>query len=231
MFTIGIDYGTNSVRALIVRCADGKEFGSCVFNYPSGHQGVMLDPRDHNVARQHPGDYLLGLEKTVKGALAQAKVEVHQRLQVQPGQRGLDAGLDAGVARDEVAGHRLVEPSRDTRRRRRDHAVDDHGDAPRRRAQDEPGQRGVLQTADCGQHSERIGRVRAVQGQGTLDHGDLPGQHVVAGAGPAAHVRAVAGRSGPHPPPQPHGRAARPTGCAAAGPHRRRPAAAPRRGR
>jgi L-ribulokinase len=73
MFTLGIDYGTNSVRALIVRCKDGKEFGSCVVNYPSGHQGVLLDPRDHNVARQHPGDYLFGLEKSVKGALARAK--------------------------------------------------------------------------------------------------------------------------------------------------------------
>jgi L-ribulokinase len=73
MFTLGIDYGTNSVRALVVRCKDGKEFGSCVVNYPSGTQGVLLDPRDHNVARQHPGDYLFGLEKSVKGALAQAK--------------------------------------------------------------------------------------------------------------------------------------------------------------
>lgn len=73
VFSIGIDYGTNSVRALVVRCRDGKEFGSCVVNYPSGHQGVLLDPRDHNVARQHPGDYLFGLEKSVKGALAQAK--------------------------------------------------------------------------------------------------------------------------------------------------------------
>ena len=73
MFTLGIDYGTNSVRALVVRCKDGKEFGSCVVNYPSGTQGVLLDPRDHNVARQHPGDYLFGLEKSVKGALAQAR--------------------------------------------------------------------------------------------------------------------------------------------------------------
>jgi L-ribulokinase len=73
MFTLGIDYGTNSVRALVVRCSDGAELGSCVVNYPSGHQGVLLDPRDHNVARQHPADYLFGLEKAVKGALAQAK--------------------------------------------------------------------------------------------------------------------------------------------------------------
>lgn len=73
MFTLGIDYGTNSVRALVVRCSDGQEFGSCVVPYPSGHQGVLLDAKDHNVARQHPADYLFGLEKSVKGALAQAK--------------------------------------------------------------------------------------------------------------------------------------------------------------
>lgn len=68
-FTIGIDYGTNSVRALVVRCRDGKEFGSAVFNYPSGSQGVLIDQKDFHLARQYPGDYLLGLEKSVKGAL------------------------------------------------------------------------------------------------------------------------------------------------------------------
>ncbi len=73
VFTLGIDYGTNSVRALIVRCRDGQEFGSCVVDYPSGQQGILLDPKDHHLARQHPGDYLFGLEKSVKGALAQAK--------------------------------------------------------------------------------------------------------------------------------------------------------------
>ncbi|HOR25745.1 MAG TPA: ribulokinase [Opitutaceae bacterium] len=73
MYTLGIDYGTNSVRALLVRCADGAEVGSCVVNYPSGQQGILLDSKDHHLARQHPGDYLFGLEKSVKGALAQAK--------------------------------------------------------------------------------------------------------------------------------------------------------------
>ncbi|HVU36427.1 MAG TPA: ribulokinase [Opitutaceae bacterium] len=75
MFTLGIDYGTNSVRALVVRCRDGRELGSCVVNYPSGHQGVLLDARDHHLARQHPADYLFGLEKSVKGAIAAAKRE------------------------------------------------------------------------------------------------------------------------------------------------------------
>ena len=46
MFTVGIDFGTNSVRALVVRCADGAEFGSSVVNYPSGRQGVLLEESD-----------------------------------------------------------------------------------------------------------------------------------------------------------------------------------------
>lgn len=88
-FTLGLDYGTNSVRALVVRCADGAEFGSAVVNYPSGHQGVLLDPRDHHLARQHPGDYLIGLEKSVQGALAAARRK-----------RGFSAERIAGIGVD-----------------------------------------------------------------------------------------------------------------------------------
>jgi hypothetical protein len=61
-YTLGIDYGTNSVRALVVDVRDGRELGAAVINYPSGKEGILLDPRDHNLARQHPGDYLFGLE-------------------------------------------------------------------------------------------------------------------------------------------------------------------------
>ena len=70
--TIGIDYGTNSVRALVVDVASGREIGSAVVDYPSGKAGILLDARDHHLARQHPGDYLLGLEQSVRQALAQA---------------------------------------------------------------------------------------------------------------------------------------------------------------
>jgi L-ribulokinase len=73
MFTIGVDFGTNSVRALVVRCSDGAEYGSRVVGYPSGAQGVLLDPKDGLLARQHPGDYVYGLEESVKGALAEAR--------------------------------------------------------------------------------------------------------------------------------------------------------------
>jgi L-ribulokinase len=72
-FTIGVDYGTNSVRAIIVSTSNGKEAGSYVFNYPSGHQGILLDKNDHHLARQNPADYIQGLEISVTKALKAAK--------------------------------------------------------------------------------------------------------------------------------------------------------------
>ncbi|MEI6147846.1 MAG: ribulokinase [bacterium] len=57
-YALGLDYGTNSCRSLIVDLADGAELASHVFSYPSGKQGILLDPKDPNVARQNPQDYL-----------------------------------------------------------------------------------------------------------------------------------------------------------------------------
>jgi L-ribulokinase len=72
-YTIGLDYGTNSVRCLIVDTSNGNELATSVFNYPSGQKGIILDPADHNLARQNPGDYIAGLEATVKAAITEAK--------------------------------------------------------------------------------------------------------------------------------------------------------------
>lgn len=71
-YAIGVDYGTNSVRALIVDVADGREIATSVFNYPSGHDGILLDPRDPNLARQNPQDYIDGFVATVSQAVKQA---------------------------------------------------------------------------------------------------------------------------------------------------------------
>lgn len=70
--TIGIDYGTNSCRAVVVDCSNGDELGSGVYNYESGEQGILLSAKDANLARQKPADYLKGLEIAVKGALSEA---------------------------------------------------------------------------------------------------------------------------------------------------------------
>lgn len=71
-YTIGLDYGTNSVRALVVDVQTGDEVGTSVFPFPSGNDGILLDPRDPDLARQNPQDYLDGLEASVRGALEDA---------------------------------------------------------------------------------------------------------------------------------------------------------------
>jgi L-ribulokinase len=81
-YTIGLDYGTNSVRALIVNAADGHEAGTAVWNYEHGTAGVILS-RDPNLARQHPADYIKGAEITIQRALADARKNVRG---FQPGQ-------------------------------------------------------------------------------------------------------------------------------------------------
>jgi L-ribulokinase len=75
-YSLGIDYGTNSCRSLLVDLDSGAEVGSVVFPYPSGKLGILLDERDPNVARQNPQDYLDGLEFVIKGALEQARKSV-----------------------------------------------------------------------------------------------------------------------------------------------------------
>jgi L-ribulokinase len=72
-YAIGVDYGTNSVRALLVDTADGNELASCVYNYPSGEAGIMLDSKDPNLARQNPADYIEGFYHSVRRVITTAK--------------------------------------------------------------------------------------------------------------------------------------------------------------
>ena len=75
-YALGIDYGTNSCRSLLVDLENGGEAGSSVFHYPSGEAGILLDERNPHVARQNPQDYLDGLEAVTRGALAQASAAI-----------------------------------------------------------------------------------------------------------------------------------------------------------
>jgi L-ribulokinase len=74
-YTIGIDYGTNSVRAVVVDTSNGRFVGTRVFDYPSGEQGVLLDPKQPHLARQNPADCIEGLRVSVRDALAAADAE------------------------------------------------------------------------------------------------------------------------------------------------------------
>jgi L-ribulokinase len=71
-YALGLDYGTNSVRAVVVDVRTGAELGTSVFDYPSGQRGILLDPADPHLARQNPRDYLDGLVASVRGALSRA---------------------------------------------------------------------------------------------------------------------------------------------------------------
>ena len=72
-YAIGLDYGTNSVRCLIVDVANGNELGSNVYDYKTGEAGIILDSSDHNLARQNPADYLEGTQISVEEAIREAK--------------------------------------------------------------------------------------------------------------------------------------------------------------
>jgi len=74
-YTIGLDYGTDSVRSLIVNTATGEEVASAVFNYPRWKKQMYCDA-PNNRFRQHPKDYLEGLEYTIREALKQSPAGV-----------------------------------------------------------------------------------------------------------------------------------------------------------
>jgi L-ribulokinase len=71
MYSIGLDYGTNSCRALVVNLETGAELGTAVFPYPSGEMGVITDTSDPNLARQNPQDYLDGCVEMIRGAIVE----------------------------------------------------------------------------------------------------------------------------------------------------------------
>ncbi|NNE01218.1 MAG: ribulokinase [Pirellulaceae bacterium] len=73
MYSLGVDYGTNSVRALIVDTSNGVEIATHVYDYPSGDAGILVDPDNPNLARQNPADYIDGFHQSVRGAVKAAE--------------------------------------------------------------------------------------------------------------------------------------------------------------
>ena len=72
-YALGLDFGTNSVRALIVDVRTGREVGTAVHDYISGEAGIILDDRDPDLARQDPAEYGKGLAIAVRQAAAAAR--------------------------------------------------------------------------------------------------------------------------------------------------------------
>jgi len=67
-YVIGLDFGTDSVRAVVVDTVNGETAGTSVFDYPRWKKGLYCDPAS-NMFRQHPLDYLEGIENSVRNAI------------------------------------------------------------------------------------------------------------------------------------------------------------------
>jgi L-ribulokinase len=72
-FVIGLDYGTDSVRAILLDAQSGEELASDMFLYPRWKEQKYCDA-SKNQFRQHPLDHIEGLERTIKGVLSKSQI-------------------------------------------------------------------------------------------------------------------------------------------------------------
>lgn len=73
-FVLGADFGSDSVRVVILDAKNGKVLGSYVSYYKMWKKGLFCDPKI-NMFRQHPKDYIESLKEAVRGAIGEAKKE------------------------------------------------------------------------------------------------------------------------------------------------------------
>ncbi len=73
-YVIGIDFGTDSVRSIIADASNGNEIASSTFFYPRWAKGLYCVP-ENNQFRQHPLDYIEGIEATIKDCVVRAGQE------------------------------------------------------------------------------------------------------------------------------------------------------------
>ena len=125
---IGVDFGTDSVRSVVVDAATGDELGSATHYYARWMEGKFCDPKI-NQFRQHPLDYLEGLETSITGALSQAG-DVGQRVKaisvdttgstvVAVNSRGMPLALTAGYELNPMKQCRRYRTWMASKRRRR----------------------------------------------------------------------------------------------------------------
>jgi L-ribulokinase len=78
-YVIGIDFGTDSARSVIVNSQNGDELASSVMYYPRWSKGKYCNP-SKNQYRQHPLDYIEVMEFTIKEALSKCEDNVAENI-------------------------------------------------------------------------------------------------------------------------------------------------------
>lgn len=73
-YVIGLDYGTDSVRAVLIDTENGAELASSVSYYQRWKEGRFCSP-EKNRFRQHPSDHIEGLEKTIAEVVRESGVQ------------------------------------------------------------------------------------------------------------------------------------------------------------
>lgn len=76
-YVIGLDYGTDSVRAVLIDTENGSEIASSVSYYQRWKEGKYCDP-SANSFRQHPSDHIEGLEKTISEVVRESGIPPEQ---------------------------------------------------------------------------------------------------------------------------------------------------------
>lgn len=97
-FVIGIDFGTDSVRSVVVDASNGEEIANAVHHYKRWQEGKYCDP-NINQFRQHPLDYIEGLTSTIRSALKKASKGVAEKIRC----ISVDTTGSTPVAVDETA--------------------------------------------------------------------------------------------------------------------------------
>lgn len=78
-FVIGVDFGTDSVRAVVLNAFDGKVMATSVHNYKRWNKGRFCNPTA-NQFRQHPLDYIESMESVIKNCVNKLEANVRERV-------------------------------------------------------------------------------------------------------------------------------------------------------
>ena len=78
-YVIGVDFGTDSVRSVILNASNGFELSAAVAHYPRWKAGLYCDPASSQF-RQHPLDYVEGMTEAITKSLAAVDEQVQKNI-------------------------------------------------------------------------------------------------------------------------------------------------------